>query len=148
MYDKNYEDFEVGQVFEHRPAKTITESDNNLFCLVTWNRQPLHSDAEYAAEHRADGQRVVCGPYVFSLAIGMSVPEVSGTALAALNYTDVVHMLPVHIGDTVRCATEVLEMRVTRNGKGIIKVRSEMFNQHDETVLLLTREIMLPRRTV
>ena len=104
------EDFRVGDTFRHWPAKTITESDNNLFCLLTRNPHPLHSDAEYAAGQQ-HGRILVVGTLTFSLVVGMSVPDISGKAVANLDYEAVRHEGPVFVGDTIRAETEVLEAR-------------------------------------
>ena len=114
-----YEEFEVGQTFEHEPGRTITESDNVLFCAMTMNNQPLHLDEEYA-KGTMFGQRVVNGLLTFSLAVGLSVPDLTeGTIVANLGYDDVRHPKPVFHGDTVRVKSEVLSKRLTsKPGRG------------------------------
>src|SRR3954467_7525079 len=78
-YGRYLEDFEVGAVYKHWPAKTVTEADDHLFCLLTMNHHPLHINDVYAAESQ-QGRNVVVGPLVYSLALGMSVADVSGKA--------------------------------------------------------------------
>ncbi len=78
-----FEEFHVGDIYKHWPGKTVTESDNNLFCLLTVNRHPLHSDIEYAKMHH-HGKVLVVGTLVISLVVGMSVADISGTAIANL----------------------------------------------------------------
>ena len=82
-YGRYLEEFEVGAVYKHWPAKTVTESDDHLFCLITMNHHPLHLNDVYASQSQ-QGQNVVVGPLVYSLALGMSVSDVSGKAIANL----------------------------------------------------------------
>src|SRR5918994_7049930 len=83
-YGRYYEEFEVGAVYKHWPGKTVTESDDHLFCLLTMNHHPLHLDAHYAGESTEFGKNVVVGNYIYSILLGMSVPDVSGKAIANL----------------------------------------------------------------
>src|SRR6056297_244321 len=100
-----YEEFEVGETIDHDKRRTITESDNQRFCDMTMNQQPLHLDAEFAAE-TTFGERIVNGLYTMSLAVGLSIPDTTdGTIVANLSYDDVEHPAPVHIGDTLRART-------------------------------------------
>ena len=82
-YGRYLEEFEVGAVYKHWPAKTVTEADNHLFCLITMNHHPLHINDVYARRSQ-QGRNVVVGPLVYSLALGMSVSDVSGKAIANL----------------------------------------------------------------
>ena len=84
QFGRYYEEFEVGAVYKHWPGKTVTEYDDHLFCLITMNHHPLHLDSHYAAETTDSGENVVVGNYVYSLLLGMSVPDVSGKAIANL----------------------------------------------------------------
>ena len=142
-----YEQFEVGETFVHRPGRTITESDNQLFSLLTMNHNPLHIDAHYAAQLQ-HGQRVVVGTLVFSVAVGMSVPDISGRAIVNLEYESVKHTAPVFIGDTIYAETEVLEKResATRPDRGIVYVETRVRNQHGELVLVYRRRVLIPKR--
>src|SRR5207247_4591033 len=83
-FGRYLEDFEVGDVYRHWPGKTITEYDDHLFCIITMNHHPLHSDAHYAETSTQFGRNVVVGNLVYSIALGMSVPDVSGKAIANL----------------------------------------------------------------
>ena len=83
-YGRYFEEFTVGQVFQHWPGRTISEADCTWFALLTMNQHPLHSDAHYAETHTQHGQRVVLGPLVFSVVIGMTVADISGRAIANL----------------------------------------------------------------
>ncbi len=83
-FGRYFEDFEPGDVYKHWPGKTITESDDHLFCMITMNHHPLHTDAWYAETQTQFGKNVVVGNLVYSLVLGMSVPDVSGLAIANL----------------------------------------------------------------
>ena len=84
QFGRTYEEFEIGAVYRHWPGKTVTEYDDHLFCLLTMNHHPLHLDANYAEQTTDFGQNVVVGNYIYSLLLGMSVPDVSGKAIANL----------------------------------------------------------------
>src|SRR5436189_5173538 len=93
-YGRYLEEFEVGAVYKHWPAKTVTEADDHLFCLLTMNHHPLHINDVYAAESQ-QGRNVVVGPLVYSLALGMTVADSSGKAIANLATADICHPVPV-----------------------------------------------------
>src|SRR5438034_393833 len=94
QFGRTYEEFEVGAVYKHWPGKTVTEYDDHLFCLLTMNHHPLHLDAHYAAEATGFGKNVVAGNYIYSLLLGMSVPDVSGQAIANLEVESLKHVAP------------------------------------------------------
>ena len=142
-----YEAFEVGQVIEHEKRRTITESDNQRFCDMTMNQQPLHLDREFAADTRY-GKRLVNGLYTMSLAVGLTIPETTdGTIVANLSYDDVSHPEPVFHGDTIGARTTVLDKRETSDGeRGIVEMAVEVTNQNDETVCEFTRTVLSLKR--
>ena len=109
-YGRYLEEFEVGAVYKHWPAKTVTEADDHLFCLITMNHHPLHINDVYASSSQ-QGRNVVVGPLVYSLALGMSVSDVSGKAIANLATEELKHPAPVFHGDTLFCESEVLEVK-------------------------------------
>src|SRR5438874_2244072 len=109
-YGRYLEDFEVGAVYKHWPAKTITEADDHLFCLLTMNHHPLHLNDVYAKRSQ-HGRNVVVGPLVYSIMLGMSVSDVSGKAIANLATEELSHPAPVFHGDTLFVESEVLEVR-------------------------------------
>lgn len=145
-YRMSLSDFTVGQTLDHYPSKTITESDNNLFCLLTQNHHPIHSDTEFAkkSQHK---KILVVGTYVLSLVVGMTVPLVSGAAIANLEYEKIVHKAPVFIGDTISAKTQVLDIRLSNSnpGRGILYVETTAYNQDEVIVLTLRRRILLPK---
>ncbi|WP_416839645.1 MaoC family dehydratase [Haloferax sp. DFSO52] len=130
-----YEEFEVGQTIEHEKRRTVSEADNQQFCDMTMNQQPLHLDAEFAAETQF-GERLVNGLYTMSLAVGISVPDTTdGTIVANLSYDEVSHPKPVFHGDTLSVRSTVLDKRETSDGqRGIVTMKVDVFNQDDELV--------------
>lgn len=146
-FGRVYEEFEPGEIFVHRPGRTITESDNQLFSLLTMNHNPLHIDAHYAAQLQ-HGQRVVVGPLVFSIAVGMSVADISGRAIVNLEYEYVKHTAPLFIGDTIYAETEVLEKResASKPDRGIVYVETRVQNQRSELVLVFRRRVLVPKQ--
>jgi acyl dehydratase len=140
------EDYEVGERFRHWPGKTITESEDHLFCLLTMAASPIHVDRVYGAQ-TTFGKNVVVGTYIYSLLLGMSMPDISGRALANLGTNELRHLAPVFHGDTLYGETEVLGARpsASRPGEGILTVRTEGFNQDGLLVCSFTRAVLLPR---
>jgi acyl dehydratase len=128
MPGKYYEDFSVGETIEHSRRRTISEADNQRFCDLTMNQQPLHLDAEFAADTQF-GERLVNGLYTMSLAVGLSIPQTTdGTIVANLAYDAVEHPAPVFHGDTLRAQSTVTEKRVTSDGeRGVVTMRVEAF---------------------
>tara|TARA_B100001245_G_scaffold198712_1_gene158079 strand:- start:77 stop:553 length:477 start_codon:yes stop_codon:yes gene_type:complete len=143
-FGRYFEEFEVGDVYRHWPGKTINAHDNDLFCMITMNHMPLHIDKEYA-EQSQHGQRLVVGLLVLSIAVGMSVVDTSGKAIAALDYEEVKHIGPTFIDDTIYAATTVLDKRVSasRPERGIVRVETTVTNQRDQEVLSLKRSFMV-----
>lgn len=138
------EEFEVGQIYKHSASKTIFESDNNLFSLLTMNHHPLHTNRDFA-EHSQHGQILVVGTLVFSLAVGMTVPDISGKAIANLEYEKVEHLAPVYVNDTIHAQTEILGVRTSKSkqDRGIIYVETTAFNQDDKPVLRFRRHVLI-----
>jgi acyl dehydratase len=146
-YGRYLEEFTVGDVYEHWPAKTITESDDHLFCLITMNHHPLHLNDVYAAESQ-QGQNVVVGPLVYSIMLGMSVSDVSGKAIANLATEELKHPAPVFHGDTLFVESEVLEVTPSRSkpDRGVVKVHTKAFKQDGTLVAEFKRAVLVPRR--
>jgi acyl dehydratase len=145
QFGRCYEEFEVGDVYKHWPGRTITEYDDTLFSMLTMNHNPLHIDANYA-EHTQHGQRLVVGPLIFSIALGMSVPDVSGKAIANLEFENVRHLAPTFHGDTIYAETKVLDKQLSRSkpDRGIVTVETIAYNQRGENVLSFKRRVMVP----
>jgi acyl dehydratase len=147
-YGRYLEEFEVGAVYKHWPAKTVTESEDHLFCLLTMNHHPLHINDVYAAKSQ-QGRNVVAGPYVYSLIFGMSVADVSGKAIANLATEELSHPAPVFHGDTLFVESEVLEKKESRSkpDRGTVKVHTRAFNQDGVLVAEFKRIVLVPRKT-
>src|SRR3954469_9354049 len=146
-YGRYLEEFEEGAVYKHWPAKTVTEADDHLFCLLTMNHHPLHINDVYAAQSQ-QGRNVVVGPYVYSLALGMSVSDISGKAIANLATEELSHPAPVFHGDTLFVESEVLEKRESRSkpDRGTVKVHTRVFNQDGTLVAEFKRLVLVPRK--
>lgn len=147
-YGRYLEEFEVGAVYKHWPAKTVTEGDDHLFCLITMNHHPLHINDVYAGQSQ-QGRNVVVGPYVYSLALGMSVSDISGKAIANLSTAELSHPAPVFHGDTLYAETEVLEKRESKSkpDRGTVNVHTRVFNQDGTLVAEFKRLVLVPRKT-
>ena len=141
------EDFVPGDVFKHWPGKTITEMDNHLFSLLTMNHNPLHIDERYMSEHQ-HGKILVNGALVLSLVVGMSVPEMSGKAIANLEYEKIVHTGPTFHGDTIYAESEILEVNESRSrpDRGIVYIETRAHNNRDEQILTMRRRFLVPKR--
>ena len=144
-----FEDYRVGDEYRHWPGKTITEAESHLFCMLTLAVHPLHVDSAFFDGTQGPFERpVVAGPHVYSLLLGMSVPDISGRALANLGTTDLRHTAPVYPGDTLYGASTVTETRASRSrpGAGIVTVSTVGRNQDGAVVTSFTRSVLLPRR--
>jgi acyl dehydratase len=147
-FGRYFEDFEVGDVYKHWPGKTITESDDHLFCMITMNHHPLHTDAYYGETQTQFGKNVVVGNYVYSILLGMSVADVSGKAIANLATEDLSHPNPVFHGDTLFAESEVLEVRPSSSkpDRGVVKVHTRAYNQDGRLVAEFKRAVLVRRR--
>jgi acyl dehydratase len=143
MAGRYYEEFEIGEIIAHERRRTISESDNQRFCDLTMNQQPLHLDAEFAGETQF-GERLVNGLYTMSLAVAITIPETTdGTIVANLSYDNVEHPEPVFHGDTIRAETTVTDKRETSDGdRGIVNMTVEVFNQDDTLVCSFDRTVL------
>lgn len=145
-YGRYFEEFTVGDVYRHWPGRTITEFDDTWFSLMTMNQNPLHIDENYA-QSTQHGRRLVNGTFVFALAVGMSVADVSGRCIANLEYEYIKHLAPSFHGDTIYAETEVLDKRESdrKTDRGIIYVETRARNQNDEIVLTFRRRVLVPK---
>jgi acyl dehydratase len=147
-FGRLYEDFEPGDVYRHWPGKTITEADDHLFCMITMNHHPLHIDAWYAENETQFGKNVVVGNYVYSILLGMSVPDVSGKAIANLEIESLRHVAPTFHGDTIYGETTVLDKTPSRskNDRGIVHVETKGYKQDGTLVCIFRRKVMVPKQ--
>lgn len=142
-----YDDFIIGDVLEHSQSKTIFESDNNLFSLLTLNGHPIHTNIDYA-EKSQHKQILVVGTLVFSLAVGITVSDISGKAIANLEYMSVKHTNPVFVNDTIYVKSTILDKNPSSSkvDRGIVHVESKVYNQNEEVVLIFERKVLIKKR--
>ena len=146
-YGRSLEDFTVGDVYEHRPGRTITETDNIQFSLMTMNAHPLHCDAAYAAKSEF-GRLLVNSGLSLAIVLGMTVNDVSGKAIANLGWKEIKLTAPVFCGDTLYAESEVLEKRESKSRptQGIVTVQTRAFNQDGVQVMEFIRSALIPKR--
>ena len=148
MPGRFYEEWTLGDRIAHLPHRTVTETDNLLISTLTHNPQPLHIDAEYAAETEF-GQIVVNGTFTFALLVGLSVSDTTlGTLVANLGYDKVRMPAPVFVGDTLRAETEVIGLKDSRSrpDAGIVTFEHRMLNQRGEIVCTMERTALMRRK--
>ena len=144
-----FEEFQVGQVFDHAIRRTITETDNVMFSTMTHNPAPLHLDEEYCRTETEFGQRIVNSCLTLSLMVGISVNDTTlGTTVANLGWDEVRFPLPLFHGDTIHIQTEVLELRESRSRpqNGIVIFEHRAYNQRDELVGICKRTALMHRK--
>ncbi len=142
-----FEDFVVGEVIKHCQSKTIFESDNNLFSMLTMNHHPVHTNIDYCKDNQ-HGQILVPGTLVFCLAVHLTVMDVSGKAIANLAYENIDHINPTFINDTIYSKTEVLSKTESKskNDRGVVYVETVGYNQNDVDVIRFRRKILIKKR--
>jgi acyl dehydratase len=142
-----FEDFRVGELIKHWPGRTIRDFDDTWFTLMTMNTNPLHFDEHFASQSQ-HGRCLVNGTLVFALTVGMSVRDISETALANLEYEKILHHAPTFHGDTIYSQSEILEVTPsqTKADRGVVYVETCALNQRGEKVLSLRRRVLIPRR--
>ncbi len=144
-----FDEFFVGQVFEHRVRRTVTEMDNVLFSALTHNPAALHIDEEYCRTETEFGQRIVNSAFTLGLMVGISVGDTTlGTTVANLGWNDVRFPKPLFHGDTVHVRTTVTELRESRSrpDTGITTFLHEAFNQKDELVATCLRAGLMKKK--
>lgn len=143
-----YDDFVLGSEINHQLSKTIFEADNNLFSLLTMNHHPLHTNIHYCSNEKY-GKILVVGTLVFSLVVGITVPDISGKAIANLNYEMIEHLSPVFIYDTIYARTRILEKRESgsNSNAGIIRVETIGYNQNNQDVIRFIRSVLIKKRS-
>jgi len=146
-YGRYFEDFAVGHVYEHRPGRTITESDNTWFTLLTMNQHPIHFDREYA-RHSEFGRPLVNSTFTLALVAGMSVSDTSQKAVANLGWTDIALTAPVFVGDTIYAESEVLEKRESRSRptQGIVRIATRGLKADGTVFISFERNMLVPKR--
>jgi acyl dehydratase len=146
-FGRSFEDFQVGDVYEHRPGRTITQADNVWFTLLTMNTHPLHFDEEYAKATEF-GRCLVASPLTVAIMVGMSVSDVSQKAIANLGWREIRLTHPLFVGDTLYSESEVLEVRESKSRPeaGVVTVRTTGRNQSRVVVCTFERTILVAKR--
>ena len=144
-YGRYFEDFEIGDVYEHRPGRTVTETDNTWFTLLTMNQHPLHFDKEYGAKTEF-GRVLVNSCLTISLVTGMSVSDISQKTIANLGWDKVRLSGPVFVGDTLYAESQVLSKRESnsRPNQGIVSVETKGIKQDESVVISFERSMLIP----
>ena len=140
-----FDQFEVGQTFQHEIRRTVTDMDNMLFSSMTYNPAPIHIDHAYAAGTEF-GKPLVNSIFTLGLVIGLSVQDTTlGTTVGNLGMSDTKFPRPVFAGDTIRAETRVDALRpsASRPGQGIVTFEHIGFNQHDEIVCSTKRNALM-----
>jgi itaconyl-CoA hydratase len=146
-YGRYYEDFTIGDIYEHRPGRTISEADNTWFTLMTMNQHPLHFDAAYAAKSEF-GKPVVNSCLTLSIVVGMSVSDISQKAIGNLGWNDIRLVAPVFNGDTIYADSEVVAKRESakRPTQGVVTVRTTGKKADGTVFMTFERTILVPKR--
>ena len=145
-----FEEFTVGQVFRHQPGRTVTEADNVLFTTMTMNPQPLHLDAEFAAQTEF-GQRLVNSLLTLGIAVGLSVGDTTlGTTVGNLGFDKIEFPKPVFHGDTLYVETEIMDKRESRSrpNDGVVFFEHRATNQREELVARIRRAGLMRKKPV
>ena len=142
-----FDDFRVGDVYRHASGRTITDTDNTWFTLLTSNTHPIHVNADYASRTEF-GRPLVVSTLTLAIVTGLSVDDVSRNAVANLGWTDVRLTAPVFAGDTLYAESEVLETRPSKSRptQGLVRVRTRGYNQRGETVMTYERTVLVYTR--
>ena len=146
-YGRYYEQFEVGDVYEHRPGRTISEADNTWFTLLTMNQHPLHFDFEYAKKSEF-GKPLVNSCLTLSIVAGMSVSDISQKTIANLGWDKIKLPAPVFIGDTIYAESEVLAKRESKSRptQGIVTVKTTGRKADGTEIMSFERTMLIPKR--
>ncbi|MEC9454495.1 MAG: Mesaconyl-CoA hydratase [Alphaproteobacteria bacterium MarineAlpha10_Bin2] len=146
-YGRYYEDFEVGHIYEHRPGRTITQTDNTWFTLLTMNKHPLHFDLDYA-KNSEFGKPLVNSAFTLAVVAGMSVADVSQKTIANLGWDDIKLTAPVFAGDTLYAESEVLAKRESKSrpNAGIVKVKTTGHKEDGTVFMTFERNMLIPKR--
>ncbi|MBI4672331.1 MAG: MaoC family dehydratase [Chloroflexi bacterium] len=148
MAGKYFQDLEVGMTFQHGQGRTVSETDNLLFCGLTLNPQPLHVNEDFASKSQF-GTRIMNGIFTMGLVVGLTVNDLTdGTLVANLSYDHVVHPRPTFHGDTVYVETEVLEKRESKSkpDRGIVRFKHWGRNQKGQVIVELERTALIFKR--
>jgi itaconyl-CoA hydratase len=142
-----FEDFKVGDVYRHATGRTLTETDNTWFTLLTCNTNEIHFNADYAAQTEF-GRPLMNSCLTLSLVTGLSVEDISRHIVANLGWDKVTLPAPVFAGDTIYAESEVLETRPSKSrpGQGIVRVRTRGYRQDGTVVITFERSVLVHSR--
>jgi itaconyl-CoA hydratase len=143
-----FEDLPVGKIIKHELGRTITETDNTLFSMLTMNLQPLHTNEDFASKTEF-GRRIVNGIFTLGVVVGITVNDITaGTIIANLGYENIKHPNPMFHGDTVYVETEITGSRESKSrpDTGIVTMKHTGRNQHGEIVVEVTRSALFLKR--
>ena len=143
-YGRYFDELEPGQFFKHWPGRTINEYDDTLLGLLSMNQHPVHHD-EHFARGTQHGRRLVAGPTVISIVIGMTQADVGGRGIQTSSYSNIRHDGPVFHGDTIYAESTILAKRDLPDGRGAVRIATQAKNQRNEVILTMEREIVLLR---
>ena len=144
-YGRFYEEFSIGNLYKHWPGRTINEADNVWFSLLSQNQHPIHIDSNYASKTSTNGKCLINGILVMAIAVGQSVVDISGKAIANLGYESVEHLAPTYSGDTIYSVSKILNKKLTSKGDtGIIFSEIKVTNQNNDIVMTLKRKTLVP----
>lgn len=146
-YGRHLEDFTVGDTYEHRPGRTITEADNIQFSLLTMNRHPMHCDHAFAARSEF-GKPLVNSGLTLAVVLGMTVDDVSAKAIANLGWNEIRLTAPVFPGDTIYARSTVLDVRESKSRptQGIVTTRTEGYKADGTVFMSFERKSLIPKR--
>jgi acyl dehydratase len=144
-YGRYFEEFEPGDIYEHRPGRTITEADNIHFSLLTMNAHPMHCDVNFAARSEF-GRLLVNSGLSLAIVLGMTVNDVSGKAIANLGWKEIRLLAPVFCGDTLYAESRVVDKRISRSRptQGIVTTHTRAFKQDGTEVMDFIRSSLIP----
>jgi acyl dehydratase len=143
-YGRTFEELEPGQKFQHHSGRTITESDDTMFSLMSMNQHPVHIDEHYASRTQ-HGKRLVVGPLTVSIVLGLTQRDIGGASLEVLEYSDIQHLGPVFHGDTIYAESFIEDRQPLDDARGVVTVACRGVNQRGEPVLALKQKFVAPR---
>ena len=144
-YGRWFDELHAGDEFTHWPGRTINEFDDTLLSLLSMNQHPVHLD-EHFARKTQHGRRLVAGPTVIAIVIGMTQADIGGRTVRTLRYTDIRHVNPVFHGDTLYSSSTVRETGPLADGYGAVTIETRALNQNNDLVLSLRHTILVPAK--
>lgn len=149
-FGRYFEEFEAGDVYKHWPGRTITQAEDHQFCMLTMAASPIHIDAHYAESEMDGGRNIVVGTFIYAVLLGMSVPDTSGKAIAALGTENLRHLAPLYHGDTLYGESTVMETRRSRSrpAAGVVTVETCGHKQDRTKVCEFRRSFLVPLKEI